>query len=240
MPSKNYLSTFTKFTASAVLLAPLTLHANHVDFIADGPFTFSVDEGMTGNATQTGNPGNILGTEREVSFVADVGNWNVTLAAPAMTPVGQNTAVVLAVTPDSSLAGAIGSLSLTYDGVGNAGLGNSDFDTTWNFIAVNIPTLSGALDLRLTVGDSDGDSATAALGDLNSPGQYFFAFDDAAFTNSGVDFDSVENVVFDFETINPDTVFAISEITREVVPEPSTSLLSVLASLGLLARRRRK
>ncbi|MGJ8696722.1 MAG: PEP-CTERM sorting domain-containing protein [Verrucomicrobiaceae bacterium] len=219
-------------------LALASAHANHVDFISDGGFSLSATD-ATNSAIQTGAGGNLLGGEREVVLTADLGSLTASVNAPVGPgPVGTNGAIVLAVSADSP--DALGSLNLRYDGAGSAGLGGADFNTNWNFLRVDLASISGgALDLRLTVSDSDGSMAQAAIPALTTGGFYSFSFDDPAFVNGGVDFGSLDSLTFDFETIDPGVSFSINSITREVVPEPGATLLAGVGCLALIGRRRR-
>ena len=229
--------------ATVSVLALPSAFANHIDFLFDGGFTITADSVMvaTVNATQTGAAGNILGSERNVSLTADLGVLTATLTAPmGAGPVAPNTAAanlaILGVTADSQ---GLGTLGLLYNGVGTTGLAGSDFDTTWNFVGINLPSVTGLLDIRLNVTDTLGRTGQVARGGITAGGNYFFSFTDPAFTNAGVNFLSVNAVNVQFETVTPGTSFSVGSITREAVPEPTSALLAGCGAFGFLLRRRR-
>lgn len=224
--------------AAGVLGAPVA-SANHIDFLADAGFDISADDTQVDRTlfTSSGSPENIIGAERDVMLWADLGGYTAKLDVPAGPgTVGPNTAVILRVAPTG--ADSLGTLRLTYDGQGSAGLGGLDFDTKWDSLDVTFDSISGGeLDLRLSVRDTNNNSGVAAFGGLSGAGAYSFAFTRSEFTN--VDFTSLDSVSFDFETIDMGVSYGISGITREAVPEPSSTLLIGLAMLGLAGRRRR-
>ena len=246
---KNVLSPL--ILSSSLIASPAAL-ANHIDFLTDAGFSIdaSADDSdpaggptiITGSNIGTGNAGNIIGSERDVFLIADFGSYNAQLDVPAGSgSVGSNTSVILNVSPTGTDAsGSFGSLRLTYDGQGSAGLGGLDFASSWDSLDVNFDRISGgALDLRLAVTDTNGNTGRSALGALDMGGIYSFPFLDREFVNAGVDFTSLDSIVFDFETIDPGVSFGIASITREAVPEPSSSLLLGLSLIGLVTRRRR-
>jgi hypothetical protein len=230
------LKIITLAAAMAAITLPSAM-ANHVDFLSDGGFMISATEGNTVTGTQVGAGGNIIGSERNLTLTADVGDWTATLNAPAGAgPVGPNAASFIGVT---GTPGALGTLDLLYNGVGNAGLGGLDFDTVWNFIRVDLPLISGgALDLRLTVADTDGDFAQVSMGGLTTGGLYSFSFTDAGFTNAAVDFTKVNSLLVSIETIDTGVSYNVGSITREAVPEPGTTLLFGLGAFGMVFFRR--
>ena len=184
-----------------------------------------------------GSSGNILGEEREVSLFSEFGSVTAAFNGSATAPDGPNDASFIGL--DSDVDG-LATLSLTYDGVGTAGLGGSDFAAIYDLLRVNLPVVTGMLDIRLTVIDTEDDMGTAAIGAVTTGGFYDFSFDDANFTNGNVDFSSVDSVMFEFETVDPGTEFTLSNITREMIPEPSAALLAVVGVFGLTLRRNRK
>ena len=223
------------------LIAGPVATANHIDFLSDAGFSLSADEAdpTPSMNISSGASGNIIGAEREVSLWADVGGYTAELGVPAGPgAVGPNTAVILNVTPNDTTS--FGTMRLIYNGQGNAGLGGLDFDTMWDSLDVNFDSISGGqLDLRLSVSDTNGNTGMAAMGALGSAGTYSFPFTHSEFVNAGVNFSSVESITFDFETIDPGVGFGIAGITREAIPEPSSTLLLGLSMIGLIARRRR-
>ena len=230
---------YAYLTAVTGLALATTASANHVDFIVDGGFMLSAS-GESVMGTQLGAGENILGTEREVTLTADDGtataNFGVAAGPGA---VGRDIGSVISFASSNATAGdaSIGSLTLLFDGVGSAGLGGSDFSTLWNAVSLVLPSVTGELDIRLTVGDVNSDIGFSSIGGITSAGTYSFLFADTGFT--GVDFSMVDSVQVDIDTIVDNTSFDLAEITREVVPEPSSGVLALVACLGFIARRRR-
>ena len=224
--------------ASLLIQAGVT-NANHIDFIVDGQF-FLNTEHVTGfvSSVQTGDPGNILGAEREVSIDVVAGQGFVSAgtlgAAMGAGPVGPDMASTLLF---SNSVGAVGQLDLTYDGVGSAGLGGLDFDTAYDAIAVNIAAVQGSGDL--TVMASDGTNSGSVTLPVTTPGILTFPFADAGF--AGVNFAAVDSVKVTLLTVEPASDFEIAAITREVIPEPGSGMLALLAAAPIaMLRRRRK
>ena len=214
------------------------LQANHIDFIVDGGFALTTSSDLgPASATQTGDPGNIIGGEREVSLNFNSGNGFLTtgiLSVPAGSgPVGPDPSKVLLF--DNSVSSA-GTLTLIYDGAGSSGLGGLDFGTAWDQIDVTFSGVQGEGELTVTVDDTSTNSGALAQ-TINSAGVYSFDF--SAPEYSGVDFTSVDSVQLDLRTSIDASDFAISQITREIVPEPSTGLLLPLGLLLLTFVRRK-
>ncbi len=234
-------SLMNKFVKSVFFCVSLSaaVQASHIDFIVDGGFLLTTSSDLgSATATQTGDPGNILGSEREVSldFTSGTGFLTTgTLSIPAGPgPVGPNPNKVLLF--DNSVSSS-GTLTLTYDGVGNSGLGGIDFDTTWDSVDVAFNAVQGAGNLSLMVTDAAANSGTMSL-PVNAAGVYSFPFADAAY--AGVDLGSVDGLEFTLETSVAASDFSISQITREVVPEPSGLLLIVGGLLPLMIVRGRR
>jgi hypothetical protein len=234
--------------AFAILLGsffiPLAAQAAHIDFFDDGGFVlFATDVGGPASGMQAGNPGNILGVEREVdlSFASGTGLISsALLVPPGPGPVAPNPAGVLLF---SNSIASLGTMMLTYDGPGALGLGGLDFETAANFITVNFPSVQGAG--LLTVAITDTLNNTGMLtGLVNSAGTYSFPF--ANVNYSGVDFSSIDSVVVTLETTVAASDFAIGSIVRDlqpgqnVIPEPATALLLVLGALGVVTSVRRR
>ena len=235
---------FPPIAFTACLLSGPAALANHIDFLSDGGFDISADDTQMDPTmfSSSGDPGNIIGAEREVTLWADFGSYNAKLDAPmGAGTVGGNTAVILNVAPTGpNAADSFGTLRLVYNGQGNTGLGGLDFDTMWDSLDVSFNSISGGqLDLRVSVSDTNGNTGMAAMGGIGSAGSYSFAFTDSEFVNAGVDFTSVDSITFDFETIDPGVSFGVSGITREAIPEPSSTLMVGLALFGFIARRSR-
>ncbi len=223
------ISTTTRIFALLVLflaLSSTTVQANHIDFIADAPFVL-FSAGGPASGSQIGAASNIIGTERDVmiDFLAGSGFVSAnTSGAPVDTILFSNS------------VGSVGTMMLTYDGVGAAGLGGLDFDTVYDSIRVSFDDVQGLGSLTITVRDSAAvmGSVTQPVG---APGNYDALFTDAGF--AGVNFAAVDSVKITLDTVLPASDFSITEITRQVVPEPTMGLLSLIGVLGLATMRRR-
>jgi hypothetical protein len=185
-----------------------------------------------------GDPGNIIGAEREVfvDFSSGTGILTTgTLDFPAGPgPVGPDTTQLLLF--DNSVS-SLGTLSLIYDGIGSAGLGGLDFDTNWDKLDVLFDAVQGEGELTLVVKDTSLNSGTLSQ-TVNAAGVYSFPFADAAY--SAVDFTNVDSIKFVLETTIAASDFSIAQITREVVPEPSSGVLFAAAMAPLMLLRRRR
>ena len=216
--------------------------ADHIDYLTDGGFTLIASGGVSNSSTQTGNPGNILGSEREVTidFLSGTSGFvSAFLDAPAgpTSPPGDDPMEMLLL---SNSVNSAARYTLTYDGVGSAGLGGVDLTNGGAFdsVDVNFSGVQGSGDLMVSFTDTMGNTGSSNL-TVNSAGTYSFAFSDSAY--SGIDFTSIDSVVVVLETDATASDFAISEITRgAAVPEPSSIALTFLGAGCLLAARRRK
>ena len=188
-----------------------------------------------GSATQIGDPGNILGAEREVEID---GEATATLAgAGGAGPVGPNDAITLNFVSQSD-----STLMLTYDGVDDMGLGGANLvgDPGWNAIVFDFASYMGPSSfLDLTITDTDGDSSTSTrfIDGMGDEPFFYTNFDD------DIDFMSAQSITASFD-VDAGTSFALSGITREVVapiPVPAglPLILGALGALGFVARRRR-
>ena len=111
----------------------------------------------------------------------------------------------------------------------------------WDFIGINLPSVTGTLDVRVNVTDSLDKMGQVARGGLTTGGNYFFSFTDPAFTNAGVNFSSVNAVSVQFETVTLGTAFQVGSITREAAKVPdggATGALFGLSLFGLTGVRR--
>ena len=233
------MSTMTRiaiFVATALMI-PGIANANHIDFLVDGAF-FSNTDHVTGfvSSVQAGDPGNIIGGEREVSIDVVSGTGFVSVgtlgAASGAGAVGPDIGKTLLF---SNSVSAVGQLDLTYDGAGSAGFGGLDFDTAWDAIAVNVVAVQGVGDLTLTATDTGSASSSITL-PVTTPGVLLFPFTGFG----GVNFASLDSLKLTLLTVEAASDFEIGEITREVIPEPTTGLLALLAVAPLATLRRRR
>lgn len=214
------------------------LTANHIDFVSDGGF-FAATNSNAGPVTvfQTGDAGNILGTERQVTLTVASGQGIVSAGivgvAPGPGPVGPSPTTSLLL---NNSFGALGLFDLTYDGVGSAGLGGQDFETLWDRIAVTFSGVQGAGSLTVEVEDAS-NNVGAMTQAVNAAGVFSFPFNNSGY--GSVDFRAVDRVTVKLLTTVAASDFELSEITREMIPEPSVATLSVLGLVGLVAAGRR-
>lgn len=220
--------------ALVLFVAPSATQANHIDFIADGGFLLSAST-ATGpmSDSQLGNPDNILGEERDVTIsvtsgTSIVSSGLITPAGPG--PAGPDLATVLLF--DTGVNG-LGSLELTYDGIGTPGpgLGGVNFVGVWNAISVNLPDVQGEGLLTVEVEDTSMNVGSVSA-TVDAAGVYNFLHADPGY--SGVNFMSVDRVTVTLNSTLMASDFAIAEIVRStVIPEPGT--LGLLAVVGIMA-----
>lgn len=199
-----------------------SVHANHVDFLVDGPFLVN-----DANPTQVimGSGDNILGGSRLVDVDAQTG------------AAGQSFAQLL--DGDTFLdfvndGLATSALTLDYgDFAGGVGELNSDFDTNWDAIVVNFSDVVGDGLLTVAVESSAGNGVSAAQ-TVMSAGTYSFFFNEAGF--SGVDFTDVDRVTITLQA-GEGADFRMTAITREI---PAPGALAVLGIAAVAGRRRRR
>lgn len=235
--------TLTRLIATLLVAIGVTnvSFAGHIDFIDDAGF-FLVATSLTGpaSASQLGAPGNILGTEREVDLSFSSGTGFISsgiLAPPGPGPVTGPPSNPLIVLLFNNSVNSLGTLELTYDGLGGGGFAPPiDFDTLYNFITVDISAVQGSGNLSVAVTDSSNNSGSLT-GVVASAGTYSFPFTNPAY--AGVDFMNVSRVVVTLETTTAASDFAINQITREAqpgqnnIPEPSAMLLALMGLVGV-------
>ena len=218
---------------AATLAAAGTAAANHVDFMNAGT-SFSISSsGGPVTDTQMADNASILGGTRVVTVERDGGFGGSIFASKA---AGDNFIEVLNDTV------AAGTLTIDYPNISN-----SDFDTLWDRIDVQIPALfmstgtgDAEFDAFLTVESSAGtgtaDSGRIEASTTGGSTVLSFNFDDPDFAN--VDFTDVDGVTLVIDTAIIGSDFQVGAITREAVPEPTSLALLGLGGLGLLRRRR--
>ncbi len=237
----HILKTLSLACAGFVLAGlPTVSLANHVDYLVDGGFVIGATS-MSGpvSSAQLGSPGNILGSEREVTLSFSAGSGILTsglLVPPGPGPVGPDTSKVLLF--DNSV-NSFGMFVLEYDGIGSTGLAGSgagDLTSPAGFVAfrVDFPSVQGSGDLTISVTDTSSNTGSVTQS-VNAAGNYTFNFSDAGF--AGVDFTSADSITVTLDTTTAASDFAISQIIR-LVPEPTSMALLGLGGLTLLRRRR--
>ena len=133
----------------------------------------------------------------------------------------------------------MGTFTLRYGDAGTLNVVNPP--TNYQFLRVDVESLgqSGAVGdsfaLNVSAIDTSGASASQTTTVDAAAGEYFFAYSSFA----GVDFTSLDALTFEFVSQNLGATLTLDEITREIVPEPTTAGLIGVAAMGLLARRRR-
>ena len=232
--------TFLAFAAGIALVFGSTaqVSADHIDYFSDGAFSL-IAAGASTSTSVTGDPGNILGSEREVSidFVGGTPGLAVVALFDVPTgagPVGPDTgSSLLFDTGSTSLA----KLTLNYDGPGSAPMGlNTDLTAGGAFGAaqVDVSSITGTYDIMVTYTDTTGTSFGSTQS-VSSAGSYVFSFDGA------VDYTSIAsvNVMLTATTLGSD--IGISQIVRtSAVPEPASVGLSLLGVAGIALIGRRK
>jgi hypothetical protein len=201
---------------TAIAFAAGAAHANHIDFMTDGPFTLN----GASSTTVSGSPDNILGGQRFVSMD--------TVDAIAQLNPGDNF-----ITFDG-LGAATPTLTLSYGDFGGGTPLNADFASMWDMVTVTFASVtgSGLLSVEFESGSGSGTSAQTLVG---AAGSYSFGFDEPVF--NGVDFSDIDTVTLTLSaTIGSE--FAIESFTREVIPAPGAAALLALGGVAAFRRRR--
>ena len=229
-------------TAALASIAPLK--AQLIDNISDGGFTTTVQDGETEVLTQAGNPGNILGGQRQVTVTSNLGAWTAAINAPmgVAAAAGPNPTIALSLSSmDPEALGTVGLLYNAGDSLGGLNLTSGGF----NSFAVSVLSLTSSntdplgspasFDLIISALDSSGTTGMTRPLNITDTGLATVPFSE--FAISGVDFTSIDSLLFQLETVGPGTNFSINSIG--LVPEPSTALLGLIG-LSLICRRRRE
>ena len=214
--------------AHAILIDDFT--DSSADIVTPGP-------GISGSSTPDGAPfGSIVGGVRDTGLSNSSGGGPVDL----FTKVGTGI-------PDSVMAyaaapGVKGDFALVYD-AGGAGLGGVDLTdgSTSNAFDIAVNFSDFPSDIFISVVDTT--SASAVAGPFPLPGLVpggapvsvpvpFAAF-------PGVDFTSVDALVFDVDAPIAADLELLFLDTTFLVPEPSTTVCLSMAGVALLVRRKR-
>ena len=230
----------TAASLAASLLAVPAAMANHIDFFAEGGAPLVLVPGAPGNsASQTYNDtddgtdnGTILGDTRFTQLVFTPGQ-----------PLGTNITAQIDVLGGqlsySNDGNTMGTLTLRYGDTATLDLVSNANGPDYQFLRVDVAALGqsagGDDTFNVSVTATDTDSSDVQTFTINAVGDYFLPY--AAF--AGVDFTAVSSLNFDFASGNTGADLTLDEITREIVPEPTTAGLIGVAAMGLLARRRR-
>ena len=239
MQTKTFFAAVTLAAASfaASLVAAPAAMANHIDFFSEGNtqliLTPSTPGGSTNSTVTDANGDSILGNDR-FAMIAFVPGPAAGLNIAAQLDVAGGT---ISYTNDAQ---TMGTFTLRYGDNATLNLVANNAGPAYQFLRVDVAGLgssgpigdSFALNVNAidTAGNSDAETVT-----VNSVGEIFLPY--AQFT--GVDFTSIDTIQFTFVSQNLGAGITLDEITREVVPEPTTVGLIGVAAVGLLARRRR-
>ena len=230
----------TAVAVSALTLFPAnTASANHIDFFDEGDSSdplVVVGSGSDTNDFVDPNGDTILGQTRRAT---------VTMAAGV--PSGLKIAGQLDINPTTGNGVysfgnddlSWGTLTLEYGLTSDLNLVNNPAGPDYQFIGIDVFSYdegSGSdpgfrVDVTATDTSSNTDTTSTTI---SSAGQLLIDYD----SFDGVDFTSLDDLTFDFVSLNPGADLVLDAITREV-PEPTTAGLLALGGLSLLARRRR-
>ena len=227
--------------ASALGLLPATMaSANHIDFFDEGDDDLLVvaGDGSDTNTFVDDDGDTILGQTRRASLTMD--------SAPA--PSGLKIAGQLNIDPTTgngvfSFSNddlSQGTLTFDYGLTSTLDLVSNSDGPDYQFIGIDVFAYdegSGSdpgFRVDVTATDTSSNSGmTSAF--ISSAGQLLIDYD----SFGSVNFMSLDDLSFDFVSLNSGADLVLDGITREI-PEPATAGLLALGGLTLLARRRRQ
>ena len=223
---------------TAFIALPSIASANHIDFFSDGAVNLQITPGQTQQSSFSTNPGGdtILGAGRgtKIEFVpgTPTGVISANLIGEGTRANGSDMGQFVF----SNSATTMGTLTFDYGTFSNFNVVNSP--TNYSAFSIEVAAIepTGSFSAMATVVDTDGDTSTVTLPALTL-GENFIPY--SAFA-SNINFTSVDSLQFKFTALTPGADLTLNEITREVIPEPTTLGLAGIAGVGLLVRRRRR
>lgn len=239
-PSRNRpFSRFLLFSCTSVALSALANGAFviNIDTFSDGAQSLDFT-GTTGIITEpaSGLAASILGSERESTFEVSSNPLSTTATLGVANPAS----AIIALGPSVS-----GEATFLYNGTMSAGLGGMDF-TVNGGDAIGIDVSSNDQDLTIDIALTDLAGLSASYMGTISGGilaPQTEVYDYALFsTGAGFDWAQIDSIELKFEPmLGGDAILAGIGVLDNVpaVPEPSTGLLIMLATVGLSIRRKR-
>jgi hypothetical protein len=220
-----------KYTATAILILMLVCASANASIVIDnfdtGVTNISIASG-TSSQTANGNPGDIIGGDRDVELEV-LSSTGLTASVNANPPAG--------VFAWSNAAQVQSTATLTWDDAG--GLGGIDLTDggASDAILIELITIDLNAALNFSATDTNGGSSSRVLTGL-APGELTFGFDSFVGT---ADFTSVDSI--SLTLTGPTEVDAVIDLvatsTTVNVPEPSTiAALGIgLAGIGFARKR---
>lgn len=207
-----------------------------VDYFADGAFLLSTTSELGDmSASQSGNPGNILGGQRDIIIYISSGSGIVSSGT-----IGAATGAAATPATDGGAAG-----SLLFDtGAGTQGgidiryqnLGGIDLATAYTAFAVQVADIQGSVTVSAFAADTVGPLGVVSSA-VTSAGTVTFDFASPGF--AGVDFSDIDFIALQLLTSDPASDVNVSSFTLVSVPEPTTLAVLLASGSCLMLRRRR-